>query len=306
MRVRWAFGRARRALAIVALTACAAALAGALPTSAAAARPITSPSVVPGSRYLALGDSVTFGYMESNVVPPANYLDPSSFIGYPRMVGAALRLKVTNAACPGETSSSLIDTSAPSNGCESSPPPNTSPSYRSRFPLHVGYKGSQLAFAVKYLRGHRNVRLVSLLIGANDLLRCVSTTPDGCASASEEQSVLAVIRENVGVILSTIRRKAGYRGQLVIATQYSPDYTSAFLTNGVRALNSTVQSAAKPFRVLIANGFGQFYQGALHSAGNPCTAGLLTQLGAPGKCGVHPSYAGQSLLALAVERAVHQ
>ena len=114
-----------------------------------------------------------------------------------------------------------------------------------------------------------------------------------------------MVRSDIRAILSTIRRKAGYRGQLVILTQYSPDYTSAFLTNGVSALNSTVETAARPFRVLIANGYGQFYQGSLHSGANPCPAGLLTQLGKPGRCGVHPSYAGQSLLALSVERAIH-
>jgi lysophospholipase L1-like esterase len=261
--------------------------------------------VTSGSRYLALGDSVTFGYREASTVPPPNYNDASSFIGYPRLVGNVLRLRVTNAACPGETSSSFIKTSAPSNGCTNLGTPQTSAvSYRSRFPLHVRYNGSQLAFAVRFLRNHRNVRLVSLLIGANDLLRCVSTTHDGCAAPAERQAFLSVVRGNIRTILSTIRHRAGYRGQLVILNQYSPDYTSAFLTGGVRDLNSTVETAARPFRVLIADGFGQFYQGSLFSAANPCTAGLLTQV-KPRGCGVHPTYAGQSLLALAVHMAVH-
>jgi lysophospholipase L1-like esterase len=290
---------------VVTLTACAGGLAGTLATSAAA-RPIKVPRVVQGSRYLALGDSITFGYREAETVPPPNYSDAPSFIGYPQLVGGVLRLKVTNAACPGETSSSLISPSAPSNGCENHAPPITTPTelYRTYYPLHVRYQGSQLAFAVKYLRRHRNVRLVSLMIGANDELRCVATTPDGCASPAEEQALLSVLRRNVGVILSAIRRKAGYRGQLVIVNYYSPDYTSAFFTTGVRGLNSTMDAAAKPFRVRVANGFGQFYLGALGSGTKPCTAGLLTQLGAPGRCGVHPTYGGQSLLALAVERAI--
>jgi hypothetical protein len=37
--------------------------------------------VVPGSQYLALGDSVTFGYMEPTVVPAPNYGDAASFPG---------------------------------------------------------------------------------------------------------------------------------------------------------------------------------------------------------------------------------
>jgi lysophospholipase L1-like esterase len=259
---------------------------------------------VPGSRYLALGDSITFGYMEPNVVPAPNYNNASSFIGYPQMVGAALRLKVTNAACSGETSSSLINTFAPSNGCTNSP--SSSQSYRSRFPLHVRYNGAQLSFAVKFLKGNRNVRLVSLEIGANDLFLCQKTTKDGCTSTAEQQALLTSVGNNIRRILSAIRQKARYRGQIVIVNYYSLDYRSAFITGIVNALNRTQDTAGKPFGTLIASGFGEFYAGALHSGGDPCAAGLLTQLGSPSKCGVHPSYAGQSLLALAVEKAARR
>ncbi len=295
--------RAQRALAVMGTIACLGLTAAA--SAGGAVRPITSPSVTPGSVYLALGDSITFGYREATTVPAPNYRNPSSFIGYPQLVGAVLRLKVANAACPGETSSSLINTTGPSNGCTNHAPPITTPTqlYRTYYPLHVSYTGSQLSFALKYLRAHRNVKLVSLEIGANDLFRCQATTSDGCAS--ELQATLATVSSNIRTILSTIRNKAHYRGQIVIVNYYSLDYTSAFITGVVSALNQTQDTAGQPFRVLIANGFGQFYQGSLYSGANPCTAGLLTQLGKPGNCGVHPSYAGSSLLALSVEMAVH-
>ncbi len=78
---------------------------------------------------------------------------------------------MANAACSGETSSSLIKSFAQSNGCENIPgKPNAG--YRTAFPLHVNYKGSQLAYALSYLRSHRNVRLLSLMIGANDPFVC--------------------------------------------------------------------------------------------------------------------------------------
>ena len=56
--------------------------------------------------------------------------------------------------------------------------------------------------------------------------------------------------------------------------------------------------------MVIADGFGEFEAAAAHSGGNTCTAGLLTQL-STGGCGIHPSYAGQSLLAQALEKAIH-
>jgi lysophospholipase L1-like esterase len=299
--------RGRGVFVVVGIGLLAGGSLAAVPTSAGAAvRPITTPPAVPGSRYLALGDSVTFGYREPTTVPAPNYGNQSSFIGYPQLTGGALGLKVANAACPGETSSSLIDASAPSNGCTNRPPPQTNPPYRALYPLHVTYTSPQLSYALNYLRGHRKVRLVSLMIGANDLFRCALTTRDLCLSASEQDAVLTTLVANVHHILSTIRQKARYRGQLVIVNYYSFDYKSAFVSGVIGMLNRAVDNVAKPFRVLIADGYGQFYQGSLYSAANPCTAGLLTQLGSPLNCGVHPSYGGQSLLALAVERAVRR
>jgi lysophospholipase L1-like esterase len=276
-------------------------VAGAIALNAAPVQ-ASAPPVKAGSAYLSLGDSVTFGYEESNVVPAPQYKNASNFLGYPELLGQELRLTVANASCPGETSTSLINPSGPSNGCENGPgAPHTG--YRTAFPLHVKYKGSQLSYAVSYLKAHKNVRLVSLMIGANDLFRCQSTTKDGCTSASEQKAVFSTLTHNVHKILSAIRSKAHYGGQLAIVNYYSLNYTSSFITNIVTALNKTVDSAAKSFHVTIANGFAEFKAGSLHSGGNPCTAGLLTQL-STGKCGVHPSYAGQSLLAQAVEKAI--
>jgi hypothetical protein len=42
----------------------------------------------------------------------------------------------------------------------------------------------------------------------------------------------------------------------------------------------------------------------VHSGNDTCTAGLLTQLGNPMTCGVHPSVAGQTLLASTVANAI--
>ena len=78
---------------------------------------------------------------------------------------------------------------------------------------------------------------------------------------------------------------------------------SAVDNAGSQTLNSTVDRAAKPYNVQIADGYGAFKAAALQSGGNTCTAGLLTQLTTTG-CGVHPSIAGQAVLALAVEEVV--
>ncbi|HEX3691328.1 MAG TPA: SGNH/GDSL hydrolase family protein [Solirubrobacteraceae bacterium] len=258
--------------------------------------------VVPGSQYLALGDSVTFGYMEPTVVPAPTYGNAASFPGYPEQLGARLRLSVANPACPGETAASLVNASAPSNGCENSPSHNSADDYRNN-PLHVNYKGSQLAFALSYLHSHHNVRLVTLMIGANDFFLCQETTSDSCGSTAEQDATAAAVTKNIHTILSAIRNKAHYNGQLVMVNYYSLNYSVPAINAQSQLLNKVQDAAAKPFGVKIADGYGELQAASVHSGGDSCTAGLLTQLSAGG-CGIHPSYAGQALLAQALEKTI--
>jgi lysophospholipase L1-like esterase len=281
------------------LCVCVVGALAALSVPAAATKRSSPAPVKRGSLYLALGDSVTFGYEEAQVVPPPNYRNAASFLGYPEQLGAALHLRVINAACPGETSSSLINASAQSNGCE-----NGTPAYRKLFPLHVRYTGAQLAYGLAFLRTHPSVRLVSLMIGANDLLICQKVTHDACKSSTELNAALAKIAGNVRRILSAVRNKAHYKGQLAIVNYYSLNYASSYLSGISSALNKTADTAAKPFHVVFANGYGELKAAAFHFGGDTCGAGLLTQLGHPGKCGIHPSYAGQALLAQALEKVI--
>jgi lysophospholipase L1-like esterase len=303
---------ARRVLRAVLVMVCALGLLFATSGSALAKKrghKHKKPSITPhtaitkGSGYLALGDSVTFGYEEPQVVPAPNYADASSFIAYPEMLGKELHLTVANAACSGETSSSLIDATAQSNGCESRP--GGGPGYRTNFPLHVSYSGSQLAYAVGYLKKHKKVRLVSLMIGANDFFVCQETTADKCSTLTEQSGVISTLEKNVATILTAIRKQAKYNGQIVILNYYALNYADQTAAGQSALLNQSVDGAARPFHVEIADGFGELEAAAAHSGGNSCTAGLLTQLsGASTPCGIHPSFAGQALLAQAVENAI--
>jgi lysophospholipase L1-like esterase len=276
--------------------------------STSASRPVAQQPVVQGSRYLALGDSVPFGYREANSIPAPNFTKAKNFIGFPEDVARNLGLTLTNAACPGETTASFINAKAQSNGCENTftagaanPVPG---GYRTVYPLHAAYKGSQLAFAEAYLKKYPNTRLVTLMIGANDGFICLKSTSDGCFS--EFSALQATVTKNVKTIFRGLRDTAHYKGQIALVTYWSLNYrdaTSNYETNG---LNSALEAAAKPFNVRIANGYGQFHLASEQGHGNPCTAQLLTALSgaAKGTCGVHPSLAGAAVLAQAVERAI--
>ena len=88
-------------------------------------------------------------------------------------------------------------------------------------------------------------------------------------------------------------------------TYYSLDYTDPLATAQSEGINKAVDTAAQPFDVEVADGFGAFRSAAAQVDGKTCAAGLLTML-STGGCGVHPSLAGQALLAGAVEQAVRK
>jgi lysophospholipase L1-like esterase len=301
----------RRVCTSVTALTCASLLAATFASGAQAKKTTTSqkktstttvtPStpITRGSGYLALGDSVSFGYQEPTVVPAPDYTNAASFVGFPEVIASDLHLKLTNLACPGETSSSLINDTATSFGCETSPSPTT-PAYRTTFPLHTKYSGSQLTAAVKYLKANPNTRLVTLMIGANDYFLCQATTADQCASPTEQIGVVGTVAKNVRTIVTTLRNKAHYNGQLVLVGYYA---TSTALATATAGLDTQIKQAGHGFHIEYANAFNTFASASVHAGGTACSAGLLTEL-STGGCGVHPSAAGQTLLASTVIRSI--
>lgn len=270
--------------------------------------------VTPGSDYLALGDSVSFGYRESTTVPAPDYSSAANFVGFPEDVASALGLHLANASCPGETSSSFLSASAQSNGCENhvSATGGLAPGgYRTLYPLHASYTGSQMDYALRYLKAHPRTSLITLMIGANDGFICQEITTDQCLSPTELAPVLTTVTKNVATILHGLRVTAQFKGQIVLVNYYSTDYSNALASAGSQAINQAMDKGGAGFKVEIANGYAAFSQAAQYSAGNTCNAGLLTQLytGSPSTmtgCGVHPSVGGQAILAQTVESIVHK
>jgi lysophospholipase L1-like esterase len=214
-------------------------------------------------------------------------------------VARALGLDVANASCPGETAASLINPNAPSNGCETSS--DGSPGYRS-LPLHVSYTGSQLGYAVSYLRKHPDTRLVTIDIGANDMFRCQYTTADHCTGADFAQALASVTR-NLNTILNALRNKAHYRHDLVVLTYYALNYQNRTSVTQTQELNAALTGPAAHYSARLADGFGAFRAASARSGGDTCAAGLRIKLPSGG-CDEHPSAHGQQVLAAAVQRVI--
>ena len=302
--------RATTALSAFALTAGTVLLAG----GTASAQQGIHVSEGGNGTYLALGDSVAFGYIPPQATPPPNYLDPSSFLSYANYTADALGLKLTNASCPGETTASMINTKAISNGCENTL--GQPGGYRTVFPLHVKYQGSQLAYAVSYLKSHPHTRLVTIDIGANDAFVCEETTTDGCTSPTELAAVLNTITSNLRIIYQGIRDQAHYTHALVAVNYYSLSYQSNPYGAQSMALsmllNRAIDAAGMGFHVVVADGYGAFEAASANFGGSPCAAGLLVKVPAaassiPGEdCNIHPSLAGHQVLAAAILGALSQ
>lgn len=247
--------------------------------------------------YLALGDSIAFGYRPA---PWSEYRNPANFSSYPEDLGAALKMNVVNAACPGETSASMINPRAPSNGCETNA--RGDPGYRAQFPLHVYYSGSQLSYAVRYLRQHPDTRLVTVAIGANDLFRCQELTADHCGGA-DLTPTLAQVTANLDTILGALRSQAHYTHTLVLLTYYANRYDDPASVTPIEALDAAMTGPAVRYNALLADGFAAFRAAAAGFGGDTCAAGLRVKLASDG-CDLHPTALGDQFLARAIEQAI--
>jgi lysophospholipase L1-like esterase len=252
----------------------------------------------PAPGYLALGDSIAFGYQPPEVRPAPDYHDPADFTGYPEDLARALGLAVVNAACPGETSGSMINTRAPSNGCERNAAGGAG--YRPALPLHVSYPGSQLDFAVGYLQQHPDTRLVTIGIGGNDLFRCQEVS--GHCRGPVLSQTLAATTANLDLILATLRGQAGYQGSLVVVEYYAVNYRDQLFVHQIEALNAALAGPAARYGATLADTFSAFRAASADAGDNTCTAGLTFKL--PGGCDLHPTARGQQLLATVIERAI--
>jgi lysophospholipase L1-like esterase len=273
------------------LAAAALLVLGAIPASASSE----------GHPYLALGDSVAFGFN-----PLVNPSSASNFTGYPEIVAQRLNVEDVNVACSGEATGSFISSTGLDNVCRS---------YRAALPLHVSYTGTQLAFAVNFLKQNPRTRLVTLGLDANDFFReSAGPDPNGwppstcfVPAPADVNGLLLYFHtcavQNLRTILAAIRG-TGYTGLLVVVLYYALNYSdpaSLFVTQTL--LNQAMVTASAGFNVRFASGFDAWKPVAANFGGDACKAGLLIRL-SPTSCDVHPTPAGRDLLAAAVVNTV--
>jgi lysophospholipase L1-like esterase len=195
----------------------------------------------PKQYYLALGDSLTFGYQQQKIEDElkAGTYKPSNFAGFVvpfsnRLLALRPSLSTINYGCPGETTVTFIN-----GGCPflqvASPPPSLHNSY--------GAATSQLQAALTYLRQHPGkVSPITVSLGANDALGTLQIcgTPESCDAYVP--ALTQQISTNLDRVLGDLRRSSP-SSEIIVVNLYDP-YAPTFQPI-VDTLNQAIGNVAK-------------------------------------------------------------
>jgi lysophospholipase L1-like esterase len=237
----------------------------ALPAEAA------KPKKKPPSYYLALGDSLAYGYQAAKffsqcpsgpTAADCNVKQGSFNTGYVDNLRRLLKLSpksTVNFGCPGESSESFVKggRGAGTNFlfvpnpffCGDQPKVGVGAIYDKNW-LHNNYGGTQLGAALAYLKSHRSTTLITLDVGANDTLvyleQCgfgTATFDQACLSQASVGGLVQSIAGNVTQIVGALR-KAAPKAKIVYLGLYNPYPATLPGGDGLsKALNATLKTA---------------------------------------------------------------
>lgn len=165
---------------------------------------VAAPALAAGEHYyLALGDSLSRGYMPGPGDTSQGYVDDL----YATLHAKDPSLELVKLGCSGETTGTMINGGHCNDGRYST--------------------GSQLGDAVKFLTEHgADVKYLTLDIGANDVDGCL---PNGTPDAACLLTGITTITTNLNTILTALKKADGGLPQSVGMTYYDP-FLASWLT----------------------------------------------------------------------------
>ena len=195
--------------------------------------------------YLALGDSLAYGFQEGKFLSELPNVDAGTFnTGYVDDFGAILRtvdpaVQTVNLGCPGETTASYFVACSYELG---------------GFPLHQPYAGSQEAAALTFLEAHPGqVSPITLDNGANDTTPCLGSPDPSCLPTA-----IAQVGANLDRALGELRAAAP-NAEIIVMEYYDPFAAVVPGTvAGTLALNHAIATAAAAHGARVADAFTPF------------------------------------------------
>jgi lysophospholipase L1-like esterase len=246
----------------------------------------------PQSYYLALGDSIAYGYQPTKEKPGAVPADYDT--GYVDVVAAQLRklspdLQVVNYGCPGESTVTFTRGRCPAL-----------PDY---FKLHNAFRGAQLDAAVSFLRAHPgDVGPITLSLYGNDWLPLVLDTCKGDVVCVRKHGpkAIAAFESRLTSIIQKLRASAP-AAEIIVTGAWNPEPSQlAALKRIYRSLEASIVHAATASGARTAPMLPVF-----NAPGTPraqkarlCRLTFICSKGDP-----HPTNAGYRAIAAAVMRA---
>ena len=248
----------------------------AVSATAASGTPQRPVSQSPQSYYLALGDSMAYGFQPTTANAPASAINT----GYVDLFAARLRklsskLKVVNYGCPGESTVTFAR-----GGCDW---------LKHGGKLHDPFRGSQLTAAVSFLRAHsRKVSPITVTLWGNDLPLPLSQ------NAKRAPRAIASFVSRFGAILRELRAAAP-TAEIIVTGAWNPEADRLAQTEPLyRSVDAAIKRAATASRARVANMFA-----ALNGNGNVkvqqarlCRLTFMCSKGDP-----HPTDAGYRAMA---------
>jgi len=200
----------------------------------------------PQSYYLALGDSMAYGFQPTKAKPGAR---PSDFdTGYVDVFAASLRklspkIEVVNYGCPGESAVTFAR-----GGCQG---------LADGIKLHNAFRGSQLKAALSFLRAHPGkVSPITVTLWGADLFP-LSARGKGASSAT------ASFAARFNSILRQLRAAAP-SAEIIVSGAWNPEADRLAQAEPLyRSVDAAIARVAAASRARVANMFSAFNSGSV-------------------------------------------
>jgi lysophospholipase L1-like esterase len=193
---------------------------------------------LPKRYYLALGDSIAYGFQPTK----ANATRASAFRGYVEVFAARLQklspeIEIVNYSCPGESTVTFARGRCP-----------TLPGAK----LHDAYRGPQLKAAVSFLRAHPGqVSPITLTLWGAELAPLSS-------KGKRAQAAIESFAPRFAAILRQLRAAAP-NADVVVTGAWNPEANGLQRTTPLyRSVDAAIRRAAKASGVRVANMFAAF------------------------------------------------